>query len=145
MRFDVAQPTSITMTSHPTHAKSPWTSKVNSFLYVSLNTLPLDGILLDHRPCCIHRFDMVDTEMRGDANEAQDPKPSKAYTWKRRKKRRRDYCGASLDGLQPGLGRQGSRRSRPPSRGSPPSARPQPGQAGLPGAAPCIPSHLPPL
>ena len=30
---DVAQPTSITRTNHPTHAKSPWASKVNSFLF----------------------------------------------------------------------------------------------------------------
>ena len=99
------------MASHPTHAKSPWTSKVNSFLYESLNTLPLDGILLDHRPSCIHRFDMVDTEPRGDANEAQGLKPSKTYAWKRSKKWRRDE-GSGRTAVGSSAGQTGGGRFR---------------------------------
>ena len=45
---------------------------------------------------------MVDTEPRGDVNEVQELKPSKAYSWKRRKKRRQGEDGARLAGLQIG-------------------------------------------
>ena len=60
---------------------------MNSFLFESPNTSPLDGILLDHRPSCIARCDPTSTDARGDAEEAQESKPSKAYAWKRRRKR----------------------------------------------------------
>ena len=82
---DVAQPTSITRTNHPTHAKSPWASKVNSFLFeISFPTL-WNGMLLEHPPLCIARFDTMDTKPMGGAEEAQELISSKAYAWMRRR------------------------------------------------------------
>ena len=84
---DVGQPTSITMTSHPTHAKSPWASKVNSFLFeISFPTL-WNAMLLEHPPLCIARFDTMDTKPMGGAEEAQELISSKAYAWTSRRKR----------------------------------------------------------
>ena len=53
--------------------------KVNSFLYVRLDTSPFDGILLNHLSSCIHRFDTADTELRGDAKEAKGLESSKVH------------------------------------------------------------------
>src|SRR5664279_4852006 len=94
------------MSRTPTYIKSPWTSKVNSILYESPYCTPLDGILLDHRPSCIDRFVTTNTDARGDAEEAQESKPSKAYAWKRRRKRQ-DEEGATPE-KTPGAGLSGA-------------------------------------
>ena len=70
-----------------TSTKSPWTSKVNSFLYANLDTSPLEGVLLEHLPLCIIRLDMTSTDDKEDAEEVQELKSSKAYMWTRRRKR----------------------------------------------------------
>src|SRR5664279_844968 len=75
------------MSRTPSYAKSPRNQKVNSFLFESPIHTHLDGILLDHRPSCIDRFNLMSMDARVDAEEAQDSRPSKAYTWKRRRKR----------------------------------------------------------
>ena len=63
------------------------TSKVNSFLFeISFPTL-WNGMLLEHPPLCIARFDTMDTKPMGGAKEAQELISSKAYTWMRRRKR----------------------------------------------------------
>ena len=134
------------MSSIPTCAKSPWTSRVNSFLFeISLPTL-WSGMLLEHSSLCIARFDTMDTKRMGGAKDAQESKPSKVYTWKQRKKKRRqDEDGeggeARPAGLQPGPGRL---PGRPPARACRPPGRPRPAprpaqagsQAGLPAEAP---------
>ena len=70
----------------PSYAKSPWISKVNSFLFENPKMSPLDGILHKHSPLCIDRLVMMSMVTRGDAEEPQDSRPSKVYTWKRRRK-----------------------------------------------------------
>ena len=75
------------MSRTPSYAKSPWSQKVNSFLFESPFRTPFDGILRNHRPPCIARCDPTSTDARGDAEEAQGSRPSKVYAWKRRRKR----------------------------------------------------------
>ena len=75
------------MSTIMTSTKSPWTSKVNSFLYANLDTSPLDGILCEHQPLCIVRVNMPSTDVKGDAEEAQELISCKAYSWTRRRKR----------------------------------------------------------
>ena len=75
------------MSSVPTYGKSPWTPKVNSFLFDNLYTLSVYGILLEHRPLFIDRLDISSTDVKGEAEEAQELKLSKAYAWTRRRKR----------------------------------------------------------
>ena len=107
---DVAWVTSITMSSASTHPKSSSNSKVNSFPYMTHNMLPSNGMLLEHLPLCYARYHLTSTDIRGDAKDAQDSRSSKAYAWKRRRKRQDEVekdgknCQAGLQpGLQPGL------------------------------------------
>ena len=123
---DVVQPTSIPMSSPPIFHKSSWTSKVNSFLYEISVRAPLDGILHERLPICYARYHMTSTNIRGDAEEAQASRLSKAYAWKRRRKRQDEGKGeevASQDGTPAGLDRApcriATRASRHPSRPRP--------------------------
>ena len=84
---DAAQNIQLGMSRTPSFIKSPWTSKLNSFLFVNPFHTLLDGILLEHPPLCTDRYDTMSTDAKGDAEEAQDSRPSKVYAWKRRKKR----------------------------------------------------------
>ena len=74
------------MPSTPTLHKSPWTSKVNLFLFK--NSLPtlLNGILLDHR----HFVLLVMTVMspREDGQDARGIGSGKTVAWKRRRKKK---------------------------------------------------------
>jgi len=79
---DVVQPT----LSNPTYPKSPWTSKVNSFLYVNLDMTLWNGILLDHRHFVL--LVMTSTTPREDGQGARGMKSDKTVAWKRRRKRR---------------------------------------------------------
>ena len=121
--FDVVQPRPITMSSTSTPYKSPWSLKVNSFLYENPFRAQLEGILREHLPLYYARFDTTRTDVKGDAEEAQASRPSKAYAWKRRRKRQdedEEGGGARQAGLQPGLGRLPgrpyARDGRPPGR-----------------------------
>ena len=78
------------MSSNPTYDKSSLSSKVNSFLYKISFHAPLDGILREHLPLCYARFDTTSTDVKADAEEAQDSRPSKAYAWKRKRKDREE-------------------------------------------------------
>ena len=78
MPFDVAQPNVITMSSVPTNTKSPWTLKVNTFLFENPYTLSVDCILLVCRPLFIDRLDLSSTDANEEAEEAQEFKSSKA-------------------------------------------------------------------
>ena len=69
---------------------------MNSFLYTNPNISPLDGILPKHLPHYIDRLHTMDTDSRGDDKDAQDTKPSKAYAWKRRRKKTPQLQGAEL-------------------------------------------------
>ena len=77
-------PTSSTLSSSPTYAKSSRTLKVNSILYPSPLPPPLDGILL-HTPSFDHaRFTLTGTGAREEARGLED---DKTEAWKRRRKR----------------------------------------------------------
>ena len=124
---DVAKPNDITMSCVPSYAKPRWTSKVNSFLFeISFPTL-WNGMLLEHPPICIARFDTIDTKPMGGAEEAQELISSKAYAWMRRRKRHgqaeEEGGGDRPAGLPAGPGwppgRPPIRRSRPPGRPRP--------------------------
>src|SRR4051812_9781459 len=81
---DAARPTVVTTSRSPTYAKSPWTPKVNPFLYESSLPTLLNGMLL-HTPSHIHdRFTPTSTEAR---EEARSIKPDKTEAWKRRRKK----------------------------------------------------------
>ena len=87
---DVNRPTvlstSRTLSSPTPYAKSPWTLKVNSILYMSPLPPHLDGILL-HTPSLDHdRFTSTST---GAREEARGLKTDKTGAWKRRKKKHR--------------------------------------------------------
>ena len=128
-RCDVAQPNDITMSCVPSYAKPPWTSKVNSFLFeISFPTL-WNGMLLEHPPLCIARFDTMDSKPMGGVEEAQELISSKAYAWMRRRKRQSKSTRQEPAGPQAGLGRlpgrAPSRRRRPPGRPRP-APRPDP-------------------
>ena len=79
---DVVQPT----LSNPTHPKSLWTSKVNSFHYVIHYMSPLDVILLDHYPCVL--LVMTVTSPREDGQDARGMESDKTVAWKRRRKKK---------------------------------------------------------
>ena len=111
------------MSCVPSYAKTPWTLKVNSFLFeISFPTL-WNGMLLEHPPLCIARFDTMDTKPMGGAEEAQELISSKAYAWMRRRKRHgqeeEERGGDRPAGLQAGPGRTTIRRRRPPGRPRP--------------------------
>ena len=77
-------PTSSTLSSSPTYAKSSRTLKVNSILYPSPLPPPLDGILL-HTPSFDHaRVALMGTGAREDARGLED---DKREAWKRRRKK----------------------------------------------------------
>ena len=84
---DAARPIHPGMSRTSSYTKSPWIRKVNAFLFENPFCTPLDGILRKHPPLCIDRYDTMSTDVKGDAEEAQDSRPSKVYAWKRRKKR----------------------------------------------------------
>ena len=119
----------ITMSRPSTLHKSPWTSKVNSFLYENPFRAPLDGILREHLPLDYARFHTTSTDVKGDAEEAQDSRSSKAYPSKRRRKRQ------DVDEEEAGENCQAGSQPGPagPLTGHPAEAAgPQPGlQAGL--------------
>ena len=73
------------MSSTPTLHKSPWTSKVNSFLYVNLDMTLWTGILLDHRHFVL--LVMTSTTPREDGQGARGMESDKTVAWNRRRKR----------------------------------------------------------
>ena len=100
---DEAQPNDITMSSIPTNATSSRTSKVNSILSTNPNTSSLDGILPKRLPLYIARYHTTSTDTKGDAEGARESKPSKAYAWKRRRKKSLRLQGAVLATARPAL------------------------------------------
>ena len=73
------------MSSTPTLHKSPWTSKVNSFLYVTLDMTLWNGILLDHRHFVLRV--RTSTSPREDGQGARGMESGKTVAWKRRRKK----------------------------------------------------------
>ena len=131
---DVVQPA----LSNPTHPMSSSNSKVNSFLYENPFRAPLDGILRDHLPLDYARFHTTSTDVKGDAEEAQDSRSSKAHAWKRRRKRQDDeeeeVGKICLAGPQPGSA--GSQAGYPAEAAGPqPGLQPGPQPGSQPGSA----------
>ena len=87
------------MSSTPTYHKLPWTSKVNSFLYVTLDMTLWNGILLDHCSHCMARFVTMSTCTREDDQGARGMEDAKTVAWKRRRKRRKDPGSGSTAGI----------------------------------------------
>jgi hypothetical protein len=85
---DVARPmvvaTSSTISSSPTYAKSPWTSKVNHIRYTSLFPPHVNGILLHTPSYDIARFTSTSTETW---EEARSLKSDVMEAWKRMRKK----------------------------------------------------------
>ena len=106
------------MSSTPTLHKSPWTSKVNSFLYVNLDMTLWNGILLDHCPFVL--LVMTGTSPREDGLGARGMRDDKTVAWKRRRKKSQAALGAVLPPLAQ-------------------SARPQP----TPAVPPAVPAAVP--
>ena len=112
--------------SNSTYPKSPSNSKVNPFLYVTLDMTLGNGILLDHYSHCMARFATMTTRTREDDQGARGTEDAKTVAWKRRRKRaRRDW--AVLPPLQAVLWLQ--QYYRPQCRQKPSSA-PMCGTAG---------------
>ena len=151
------------MSSTPTLHKSPWISKVNSFLYEIPFRTPLNCILFEHLPLCYARYHMTSTTIREDAEEAKESRPSKTYACKRSRKRQ-DEGGAAAKAGQPasqpawagpragrppdpaglpaGLGRV---TGWPPASASRPPGRPRPSPGPGPGRFPRFHSYLHPV
>ena len=93
---DVARITTITMSRPSTLHKPPWTSKVSSFLYLSLIPHPLDGILCHASSLDDARVTTTSTCTREDGQGARGMGPVKAVAWKRRRKKSKQSQGAVL-------------------------------------------------
>ena len=78
-------PTSSTLSSSPTYAKSSRNLKVNHILYASPIPTRLNGILL-HTPSCI--LARLMTRSTGTREEARGLKDDKMEAWKRRRKKK---------------------------------------------------------
>jgi len=87
------------MSSTPTYHKSPWTSKVNSFLYENSFPTLLDGILRHLLSLVDTRSVTTTTDTREDDQGARGMEDAKTVAWKRRRKRRKDPGGGSTAGL----------------------------------------------
>ena len=145
--IDVVQLMTITMSRPSTLHKSPWTSKVSSFLYLSPFPHPLDGMLRHASSLDDARVTTTSTCTREDGQGTRGLEAIKAVAWKRRRKKterrlkkvaktkRQDEgekggTGSSAGptaGLNRPPGRTTSRYGRPPSR-----PRPAPGPGHLP-------------
>ena len=88
---DVVRPTSITMLRPSTLHKSPWTSKVSSFLYLSSIPPLLDGILRHAPSFDDARFVMTGACTREDDQGAQGMRADKTVAWKRRRKKSQQF------------------------------------------------------
>ena len=68
---DVAQPNKITMSMSgvPSYAKPSWTLKENSYLFEISFPILWIGMLLEHPPLCIARFDTMDTKPMSGARK----------------------------------------------------------------------------
>ena len=83
---DVVQPA----LSNPTYHKSPWTSKVNSFLYENSFPTLLDGMLRHLLYLVDTRSVTKTTDTREDDQGARGMEDAKTVAWKRRRKRSRE-------------------------------------------------------
>ena len=75
------------MSSTPTYHKSPWTSKVNSFLYENSFPTFLDGRLRHLLSLVDTRSVTTTTDTREDDQGARGMEDAKTVAWKRRRKR----------------------------------------------------------